>query len=414
VGRDPRGTDSRTDWFIADQNGTNPRKLLSLPGLVGDVSVSPSGRRIILSQEQAGNRSLFEVTTDGTNLREIRKLAEGEGGFRWTGDEKYVVYQSGGGQRSDIWLLPMQSGLLRRPGTPIRLTNGPLPYSFPYPSRDAKQVFVFGTKQRGEFVRFDLKSHQFVPLFPGISATDVTFSRDGAWLAYATYPDHNIWRSRSDGTDRMQLTYPPIDARFPAISPDGKRVSFNTGNGGLYLIGMDGGTPEKIDDNGIDATWSPDGNYLYFQSSSSGRGGELIDLRTGKKSAVPSSAHIWAVWLDQDTLIGGNEKFTNFITFSFKSGKWTDFAPGGLSEPVMDYMPSPDYKYLYFTTRGAEPKAMRFRVSDQRLGTITSLKGFHWAVNNGLTQINVAPDGSPIFTRDTGYQEIYALNIRWP
>jgi hypothetical protein len=36
-------------------------------------------------------------------------------------------------------------------------------------------------------------------------------------------------------------------------------------------------------------------------------------------------------------------------------------------------------------------------------------------VNNyGETQINVAPDGSPIFTRDTGYQEIYALNIRWP
>jgi hypothetical protein len=30
------------------------------------------------------------------------------------------------------------------------------------------------------------------------------------------------------------------------------------------------------------------------------------------------------------------------------------------------------------------------------------------------TQINVAPDGSPIFTRDTGYQEIYALNVRWP
>ena len=26
----------------------------------------------------------------------------------------------------------------------------------------------------------------------------------------------------------------------------------------------------------------------------------------------------------------------------------------------------------------------------------------------------MAPDGSPIFTRDTGYQEIYALNIRWP
>jgi hypothetical protein len=35
-------------------------------------------------------------------------------------------------------------------------------------------------------------------------------------------------------------------------------------------------------------------------------------------------------------------------------------------------------------------------------------------VNYGSTQISIAPDGSPVFTRDTGYQEIYALNIRWP
>jgi hypothetical protein len=32
----------------------------------------------------------------------------------------------------------------------------------------------------------------------------------------------------------------------------------------------------------------------------------------------------------------------------------------------------------------------------------------------GQTSINVAPDGSPVFTRDIGSQEIYALNVRWP
>lgn len=47
-------------------------------------------------------------------------------------------------------------------------------------------------------------------------------------------------------------------------------------------------------------------------------------------------------------------------------------------------------------------------------GFPTSLKGFHRVMNCGDSQLNVAPDGSPIFTRDTGYQEIYALNIRWP
>jgi len=66
----------------------------------------------------------------------------------WTPDEKYLVHQSGNAQQSDIWLLPMQTGFFRRQGKPIRLTNGPLPYTSPLPSRDGKQIFVLGTKGR--------------------------------------------------------------------------------------------------------------------------------------------------------------------------------------------------------------------------------------------------------------------------
>lgn len=62
-------------------------------------------------------------------LREIRKLGPDDNWFFWSSDEKYVVYKSGSARRSDIWLLPLRTGLLRRPGNPIRLTNGPLPYS---------------------------------------------------------------------------------------------------------------------------------------------------------------------------------------------------------------------------------------------------------------------------------------------
>ena len=77
-------------------------------------------------------------------------------------------------------------------------------------------------------------------------------------------------------------------------------------------------------------------------------------------------------------------------------------------------MISPDGKYIYFTTKGAEPKVLRLRFADHQIETIASLKDLRRAMYYGITQINVAPDGSPIFTRDTGYQEIYALNIRWP
>ncbi len=79
----------------------------------------------------------------------------------------------------------------------------------PIPSRDGKQIFAIGAKQRGELVRYDVNAKQFVPFLFGISAFDPTFSRDGKWVAYTSYPDHMLWRSRSDGAERMQLTYPP-------------------------------------------------------------------------------------------------------------------------------------------------------------------------------------------------------------
>jgi hypothetical protein len=407
-----------TDWFVAESDGSSRRKLVSLPGVVGsatvspDVSVSPDGQQILLIQEQPGNRRLYEIGADGTGLHEIRKLSEGEWNFRWSPDAKYLVYQTGISPQSDIWLLPVKTGLLGRVGEPIRLTHGPLPYSFPCPSRDGKQIFALGSRQRGELVRYDMKSKQFVPLLSGISATDASFSRDGKWVAYASFPDHTLWRSRSDGSDRLQLTYAPVRVVTPMISPDGTRVVFYTPGNDVFVVSMEGGTPQKIVDNACCPIWSPDGDFLFYHHGWGG-GGMIADLLTGKKSAVPSSERLFPFWLDQNTLIAPNERGMNFVTFNLKTGKWAELGPGNLSG-IEHWMISPDYKYLYFSTAGAEPKVMRLRIADLQVETITSLKGFHRVVAYGGTQINVAPDGSPVFTRDTGYQEIYALNVRWP
>lgn len=54
-------------------------------------------------------------------------------------------------------------------------------------------------------------------------------------------------------------------------------------------------------------------------------------------------------------------------------------------------------------------------VADRRIETVASLKGLHRATGpGGNTEISVAPDGSPVFTRDIGSQEIYALTLKWP
>lgn len=68
---------------------------------------------------------------------------------------------------------------------------------------------------------------------------------------------------------------------------------------------MEGGTPEKIVGDALVGTWSPDGNYLYYQSYQErapgllpglpGDRGVIVDVRTGKKSLVPSSKHMFGV-----------------------------------------------------------------------------------------------------------------------
>jgi hypothetical protein len=82
---------------------------------------------------------------------------------------------------------------------------------------------------------------------------------------------------------------------------------------------------------------------------------------------------------------------------------------------VVNWVHSSDYKYVYYTTGGADPRALRVRLSDRKAEMITSLKDLPRATGpDGNTQISVAPDGSAVFTRDIGTEEIYALTLKWP
>ena len=411
----------RSTLYVADSDGSNSRKLASVgAGFVWRPAVSPDGKRIVFTKFSPDRlaASLFESGADGAGVREIPRSRQDV--FQccgaWSPDGRYLTYSTWHGGSGDLWLLPMQAQLFHRSVKPVRLTNGELSHeSGACWSRDGKQLFAIGTKQQGELVHYDMKSKQFLPFLSGISATDPTFSRDGKWVAYLSYPDHLLWRSRTDGTDRMQLTYPPMGVLLPFISPDGRRVVFGTSRLETYVVSMDGGSPQRIvEKNSVAANWSPDGNLLVFNSLIVGGAIELhiLDLRTGKVSAVPSSqGNFGALWVTQDMLVAPNRDSTMFQTFDLRTQKWTDLTVGRF----VNAMVSPDGKYLYFTTGGAEPKALRIRFADRQIETIASLKDLRRVVDpfTANTQIDVAPDGSPIFTLDRGTQEIYALKLRW-
>jgi Tol biopolymer transport system component len=214
-----------------------------------------------------------------------------------------------------------------------------------------------------------------------------------------------------------------MEVAYPYISPDGKNVSFRTSNWDLYVMKMDGGPARLIAKHSDSANWSPDGSLLLFTSYNDAPVGEntrmylqVFDFRTGKTSVVPSSHGMGGgVWIAQDILVAGrfDPSRSGFVTFDFKTQKWSDLLTGIFAT---SWTVSPDGKYFYFTTGGAEPKAQRLRFADRHIETITSLKDLRRVVDSleQSTQIDIAPDGSPIFARDIGTHEVYALNVRWP
>jgi eukaryotic-like serine/threonine-protein kinase len=408
---------SGQEVFAADKDGANQRKLASLPGVPFMPRVSPDGQTISIVMAQTAIPSLVEIAANGTELRTASSAVTGGG--VWSSDGRYLLYPD---SSSDVWALPVQTGLLHRLKQPTRLTAGPLLYTSVCPSRDGKKLFALAAKQRGELMRYDSKSRQFVPFLSGISAVEPTFSRDGKWVAYASYPDGNLWRSRSDGSDQLQLTYPPMKVNVPRISPDGMKVTFYS-DAQTFVVDMSGGSPPERVAKGnfnVGPVWSPDGKQLVVESAKEGDnigdknslGLRIVDLRSGKISAVPSpEGMVGGWWVTQDTLVAATQDFTKLMTFDLKTQRWTELTAG----PLTAWAVSPDGQYIYYSTGGAEPKAWRLRFADLKIEMITSLIDPTGMGKMGWVQaIDVAPDGSAIFTRETGTQEVYALNVRWP
>jgi Tol biopolymer transport system component len=314
-----------------------------------------------------------------------------------------------------MWYLRMNRGWLQPANEPKRLTAGPLSYWSPAPSRDGKQIFAVGIKRRGELVRYDLTSQKLVPLLPDVSAFHPTFSSDGQWVSYIA-PDGTLWRSRSDGSDRLQLTFPPEQANDPFISPDGKWVAYHSSlDQRLDIISRDGGPPRKLTD-GWGASWSPDGNFLVFGYSTTSWQTpevEVVDVRTGKVELIPGGLG-GPQWAAPEKLIAARRDVMVLKVYDLATKQWSDLTKPE-DGPVRHWAHSPDYKYFYFTTAGKEPRVFRVRMDDLKVEVVARLADIAFPNRGeGVAELSVAGDGSPVFTVEIGTQEIYALDVKWP
>jgi len=444
------------DLYTVPCKGGEPRLLLASPAapgavlMVSSLAWSPDGSRIRFVR----NERYWEISADGKNSHEILpgwhaanpKYYMGAG--HWTPDGDFFLFVAGtsvpdsyqnvtAGQQ--IWALDERRGWLH-PGhsEPFQLTTGATVWGSVgfVVSRDGRTVYATGFTWRGELVGYDAKTKEPAPDLGGISAEGVSFSKDGRYLVYVTYPQGAMWRANRDGSGRLQLTSPPHYPVSPVWSPDGTQIVFSdwstVEHGVIYTISSQGGTPKRLlpgdKDWELSPDWSPDGKRIVFAQAPVAGGQQnwefdvgvnnrIVELDTGKLSDLPpcpkscgmprwspDGRHILATTFDNDLTL-----------FDFRTNTWRLFnlKVGALHHTRWShngrfiYFGDFDYPDRFF--KSSDPGIYRIPVTGGRVEKVVDLRGFRSTGTGGWWGLD--PDDKPLLTREAGNFDIFALSL---
>jgi Tol biopolymer transport system component len=400
--------------WLADADGTKAHKIAEQGGLTGFPRWSPDGQRIRFTTLawDTYEQMIWEVSVRGGAARPLFPgwHAEQWGG-QWTPDGTYYVFNS----ESNIWAVRDRTSWVRQISRPVQLTFGPLSYLAPLPAPDGKRLYAVGEVRRGELLRYDAKRGEFASLLPGLSADSLSFSHDDEWITYVSYPNAELWRSRSDGGGRQLLIAAPMKVDEPRWSPDEQQIVFNGKMPGdvwkAYLIGANGGTPKEVAPGRIvqDADWSADGARLIVTDEHQQKDSiASLELRTGKLSPVPGSDDISGPrWSPDGRYISASRGTDSAcMLFDASTQAWSEIAPTSCwwANWTRD-------SRSFFSLEGKGESIRRFDVATRRLKRLVSLSDYR-ITGNHLAWLGITPDDSPMILKDAGSQEIYALE--WP
>ena len=412
---------------LSNNDGASPRKLVGGIGIPWWPRWSPDGSRIRFTATNSRTQSsaLWEVGSDGTHLHRLLtgwSTPPGDCCGQWSEDGKYFVFQSMRDGNTGIWIMREPGGLFSwSKSAPVRLTTGPMETSAPLPIGDGRRIFVIGAKHRGEFVRYDSRTHQFVRFLEGISASSVKFSKDGHAILYVGFPESTLWRAKQDGSERVQLTSTGLEVMFANWSPDGKLIALcgrvPNSPWKIYVLPAEGGEPKPVTTERLnegDPSWSPDGKSLAFGRLPWITGNQetaeiyTLDVNSGRVMTLPGSQGLFAPHWSPDgkMLLAARADSTAFLLFDFERRNWTTLATGLLGFPAW----ARDSNYVYALDGHVSQKSafVRIRVSDGKVENVADLSSLRQAV---FPWVGLGPGDVPIAVRDVGTEEIYALEL---
>jgi Tol biopolymer transport system component/DNA-binding winged helix-turn-helix (wHTH) protein len=413
---------------VVGADGSEPERLLATSGLAFWLRWSPDGRhlRFTLRDPKRQTSELWEVAADGSDPHPILpgwSQPASECCGSWTSDGDDFVFESWHNGRSEIWVRRELPWLLRD-REPREITNGPLVYQAPTPSPGGHRIYFIGANVQIELLRALPKSSAFIGLGHNLnSAALAEYSRDGKWVAWLNASDGSLWRSRADGSERIELTTPPLSIFSIRWSVDNKRLALMAEEPGrpwrIYLIDADGGRPIPVlneDRNEADPDWSADGQTIVFgrppdrMDNSQPKAIYLLNLQTRQVTEIPNSTGLFSPRLSPDDryIVAIRLDQRALLLFDRTQQRWTTLTNHGAGDPTWSH----DGRYLYFqdfleagkpiyriAVPGGEPEPM---------ATISSLRPIP-ATDYRL--IGLAPGDLPVVSARTSTVNLYMVDL---
>jgi Tol biopolymer transport system component/predicted Ser/Thr protein kinase len=147
------------------------------------------------------------------------------------------------------------------------------------------------------------------------------FSPDGGRIAFESSRSggYGVWLAKADGSNPQPLHVDPnYVSEDPAWSPDGRTIAFDARKDKqfqIYLISPEGGAPRRLTNHPSDnwvPLWSRDGKWVYFASNRTGRpevwrmsaaGGETVQLTRNGGFTTQESPDGRTLFFDRERLL---------------------------------------------------------------------------------------------------------------
>jgi len=413
---------SQQQVMVANSDGQNASVLATTSGTPFWPSWSPDGKSVRFSVREADDqKSLYEVTLSDRNVTSVLKGDAHEHQAccgSWSADGKYFVYVVDGASSSSIWARREKLFRWKSSGDPWEIAAGPVDFwQSPMLSPDLRHLYAMGVQSR---LYLTMLNRNCEPLLRDLSVSSLSVSHDGEWIAYTLHPEGSLWKSRLDGSQRLQLSAPGEFAKFPQWSADDRTLIYVRERNGENTIGRVNasgkGTRTTVaairDVRHI--AYAPTGETVAFESRSGSNRLEnsifVLTLGDQKVESLPGGSGLsspkWSA--DGHYLSAVTNDQSKLKLFDVSSRSWHDVSSStAIGAQAWDKKKN----ILYFVeARDGSYVLMKYLVDGASLTEVRKLPE-RYDEDYSSSVLEVTPSGDLLFGYSVGENEIYDISI---